>query len=121
VADDVAAMPGGLGATIRDGGAGVSGGQRQRLDLARSLVGEPTVLLLDEPTSALDTVTEAAVFANLRRRGITCVVAAHRLSTVRNCDQILVMENGMVIERGSHADLVARRGYYAHLLAEGDG
>ena len=120
IAADVTAMPGGLGATIRDGGTGVSGGQRQRLDLARALAGEPSVLLLDEPTSALDAVTEEAVFKALRKRGLTCVIAAHRLSTVRDCDQILVMEGGQVIERGTHDQLVAKKGYYAHLLTEGE-
>jgi ABC-type bacteriocin/lantibiotic exporter with double-glycine peptidase domain len=113
---EIEALPMGYQTRLAEGGAGLSGGQRQRLALARALAGRPTVLLLDEATSHLDAATEAEVDRNLDRLGCTRIVIAHRLSTVRNADRILVLEGGQVAERGTHAELVARGGLYAALL-----
>jgi NHLM bacteriocin system ABC transporter peptidase/ATP-binding protein len=114
----VAARPGGILARVEQDGRNFSGGQRQRLEIARALVRRPSVLVLDEVTSALDAETELRVIDNLRRRGCACVVIAHRLSTVRDSDEILVLERGEVVERGRHQELVAAGGVYARLVRE---
>jgi len=116
---DIAFMPMGFETMVAEGGAGLSGGQRQRLALARALVHKPSILLLDEATSHLDSNTEAQIEENLRGLGCTQVVIAHRMSTVRNADLILVMENGQIVERGSHEELVGRDGRYTELVRQG--
>lgn len=118
LADEIAARAAGVESPLQEGARNLSGGQRQRLEIARALVKTPALLILDEATSALDPATEAQVEANLRRRGVSCLVIAHRLSTVRDADEILVLEAGRVIERGHHAELAARStGRYAALVA----
>ncbi len=114
--DDIQAMPMGYESVLADGGASLSGGQRQRLALARALVRRPKVLILDEATSALDAVTEARVQQNLAGLRSTRIVIAHRLSTVRDADLILVMDQGHIVERGSHGELMALHGYYRALV-----
>jgi len=114
---DIAQLPLGLDTPVSDGGASLSGGQRQRIALARAVLREPSVLLLDEATSALDTATEAAVTANLARLRATRILVAHRLSTVARADQIVVMDRGRIVERGTHDQLLARQGLYARMWA----
>jgi len=116
--DVIARRPGGIHGRVEQDGRNFSGGQRQRLEIARALVRRPSVLVLDEVTSALDARTEQRVIDNLRRRGCARIVIAHRLSTIRDSDEILVLRGGTVVERGRHAELLAARGPYAELVEE---
>ncbi|MBT2510385.1 NHLP family bacteriocin export ABC transporter peptidase/permease/ATPase subunit [Streptomyces sp. ISL-98] len=114
----IARRPEGIHSRVEQDGRNFSGGQRQRLEIARALVRRPSILVLDEVTSALDAETERVIIDNLRRRGCACVVIAHRLSTVRDSDEIVVLDHGSVVERGRHEDLVAAGGPYAELVKE---
>jgi len=118
VYDAVSARPGSINSIVSEGGRNFCGGQRQRLEIARALVRLPSVMVLDEATSALDAETEKRIDDNLRRRGCACVIIAHRLSTVRDSDEILVLDQGDLVQRGTHESLMAVEGQYLNLLRE---
>jgi len=115
--DDILALPNGYDTVLIEGATNLSGGQRQRLEIARALVHNPTILIMDEATSALDSNTEKKVTELLKRRGCTCLIIAHRLSTLKDCDQILVFVQGKIEQQGTHEQLKQDTdGYYAQLL-----
>src|SRR5262249_50259211 len=114
--DEIMRIPMGYETLVTEGGSDLSGGQRQRIALARALAPQPAILLLDEATSHLDVVTEQVIEENLNALPLTRIVIAHRLSTIRNADLILVLDEGAIVEQGSHEDLLAKCGRYAQLI-----
>ena len=120
IREDIISRPKGFNTRLVKGGSNLSGGQRQRIEIATALAREPVILVLDEATSALDAVKEKEVMEGIRQCGASMVIIAHRLSTVRDCDEIIVMDEGRIVQRGRHEELMKQEGTYRQLMMEED-
>ena len=116
IAEDIRAMPMGMNTLISEGSGGISGGQKQRLMIARAVAPKPKILMFDEATSALDNITQKIVSESLDSLKCTRIVIAHRLSTIRNCDRILVLDNGKIVEEGNYDELISKHGVFSSLV-----
>ena len=121
IADDIRDMPMGMHTVLQEGGGTISGGQRQRLMIARAIAPKPKILIFDEATSALDNITQKKVSEALDKMKCTRIVIAHRLSTIRHCDRILVIDGGKIAEDGTYEELIAKNGIFAELVAGSSG
>ena len=118
IAEDIRQMPMGMKTLVSEGGSGLSGGQRQRLMIARAICKKPKILIFDEATSALDNITQKHVSDSLDALKCTRIVVAHRLSTIKNCDRIICLDGGRIVEEGTYEELVEKKGFFAELVSK---